>query len=1607
MKNIVSSASHALSFITGVSLGGISFFNRISRRLTLSNGESWPVNTANTIPDRRQKDCIFSIESMSNGREQYIIRWKSGVTEHLSLVGGNIYATSCIYSPIEKTVKLEWSWNGSSALLQMISDQHSDLCRFQYRSSGMTMTLWPQTVEECRFTFVLQNGQLSSITRPVSDTKSMEWKMTYKLEGPSDNQISLLTSVTAPTGLIDTIIYAKQKGLDFPSESGLKWLPAVESHTRNFGRGQPLQTKRFNYTSNNFLGRNASIDTFGSWHMERDFIYSILTKSYTYGSTETISTPNETFTIIRTYNNYHFLISEKTSRSGCETLTETDYYAEIGKPSNLQPAQYMLPMKRSATFRDIGNHSRIEETITQFDEYGNPTYSVAPDGTVTKCEYYPAEGDGDDCPPDQNGFIRFLKQKTIEPRATTFNDTPKHITRYAYSRLGNRNYVVQKSISEYTDKPDMELLNQRNFTYQDDVNSSNFGRITAISDEKYENGENSKRFVAQQDFDISVNNGVLIQTVSFTGHDGLSYSFVRHQSVYSGLVLSETSSQGLITQFTYDAFGRLIRRSVCPNSEYENTSTWEHEVDADGPCSIETDTLGNKIKKVFDGAGRIISQHKFDADTSAWYSTSSFAYNSLGEAINGVVNDWLPGSDTCIPLTSNITYGGWGEKKLAMFSDGRQMHKQIDPIALTQKNYSQGTASKSGSLISGSSITTHDQRSQLPISEELKEITGEQYSLCSFSYDGLGRLREETDVLGAITKRTYDEYGRVLTQTLPDESIVSRTYAPHLTGDQIASISVSGKDGNGNPQTWLMGTQTFDSLGRVTKRVSGGRTTLYTYHGASPVASVITLPSGKTVTYDYIPELGNAINSVTADGITQTFSYDKKTGKLLKAREAGSEIENTWSLANQLKSEEFLHDSNGQKRKAEYTHTLNGVPVKYVDVSGKKMQYNMDSFGRVTRINDDDLKVDLSYDSLGRVSKQVICDMASTSSLTTVLNYDSFGHEITRTITNDHGMTLVMSQTWLKNDLLAGRVTSKNGVKIRDESYGYDRRNRLISYRVVGSSMPVDQYGHQMINQNYCYDALNNLISVDTTLFDHTTNKATYVYGNNNDPTQLTAVHHTHQAYPATINLSYDVEGRMICDEAGRTLTYDVMGRLKSVSEKSGQGQSQGTYTYDALNRLITRNVDKSNNDVCQLYYRGTELVNEITASAHKETRMIKNGHTCLGLSEASGLTLTAGDRNDSLIWSADANKEGQLHVWSPYGSGVSSNKCLPGFNGERLDPVSGTYHLGNGYRAYNPVLMRFNCPDSLSPFGAGGINPYAYCAGDPINHTDPSGHLSWQAITGIVLGVAGLAFAVFTAGASIAAAGGVMAALSSASTASLIIGGLGVASDVTAIVSGAMEDYSPEASNILGWVSLATGLAGLTMAGGGFAAKKFAGRYRPNTADIFNVGSAPTRPLRDAPKNQSMWHAVSPEGKTNKIFGADRVITGTHIEEPLRILEGIPDHRDVYILTGTHGQRYGHNWRLVENPPHFSESHSVARAEGLPDVEFFVEDVGSYLRRNRDIARNLNVHIVDMVNGLTFDQFEASIKAGDIDVILGYCFGRNDDALRYFLNLPPVISYV
>jgi RHS repeat-associated protein len=103
---------------------------------------------------------------------------------------------------------------------------------------------------------------------------------------------------------------------------------------------------------------------------------------------------------------------------------------------------------------------------------------------------------------------------------------------------------------------------------------------------------------------------------------------------------------------------------------------------------------------------------------------------------------------------------------------------------------------------------------------------------------------------------------------------------------------------------------------------------------------------------------------------------------------------------------------------------------------------------------------------------------------------------------------------------------------------------------------------------------------------------------------------------------------------------------------------------------------------------------------------------------------LLAIDQQSSVLNTLDASQRHPI-AYTAYGFRPAENGLLSllGFNGELMDLLTGHYHLGNGYRQFNPVLMRFNSPDSWSPFGEGELNAYGYCGGDPCNRVDPTGH--------------------------------------------------------------------------------------------------------------------------------------------------------------------------------------------------------------------------------------------------------------------------------------------
>ncbi|WP_081951645.1 RHS repeat-associated core domain-containing protein [Pseudomonas cremoricolorata] len=82
-----------------------------------------------------------------------------------------------------------------------------------------------------------------------------------------------------------------------------------------------------------------------------------------------------------------------------------------------------------------------------------------------------------------------------------------------------------------------------------------------------------------------------------------------------------------------------------------------------------------------------------------------------------------------------------------------------------------------------------------------------------------------------------------------------------------------------------------------------------------------------------------------------------------------------------------------------------------------------------------------------------------------------------------------------------------------------------------------------------------------------------------------------------------------------------------------------------------------------------------------------------------------------------------QYVSYTPYGF-VRELTGTVGFSGNCHLNATAIYFLGTGHhRPYDTTTLRFLSPDSSSPFSEGGLNSYAYCAGDPVNYSDPSGY--------------------------------------------------------------------------------------------------------------------------------------------------------------------------------------------------------------------------------------------------------------------------------------------
>jgi len=1331
--------------------------------LSLSTGETFKVTGSDSTSGQLvMKEKKLDSFHFYQDETHYRVVHKSGLVEILEVMGSGQNRVALpveIRSPAGHKITLGYTqFSGTYLVLAWVKDDSGQtLLTVDRQSTSVEVLLQPFAgpggTPLARFVMALEGSDkyVNRITLPTENEAS--WRFGYSL---IRDQLCII-SVETPAGGREEIFY-QDLGHLFPDGVNRQPLPRVTQHLITPGFGQPKIDVRYTYKSENsensetnFLGRGLKLPPWNDDGL--DNLYNHI-GSYEYVCIETLWVTDDSEPqarpvrkIERKFNQFHLLTHETTTQNNNVKTVETLYYLtdNVGFDQQLNYCQLPKTVKTTWSLLDNPNRRRSETVSNTYDNYGNLRVKTLANGVIETSTWYPAAG-GDGCPADPEGFVRSLKEQIVNPAQPADGQAPTLCTRYRYKGLPELGDCLPE------DCPPQELplkqwltvesqtlvqlgtteteLERTLFEHVDDrTDTFLHGRVsrqTVTLNGKSTHIDYGYRKFDSPQFNVPVQETTQTMSTSF---DNITNATIRQHSRLTSQELL-TLENGLETHYYYDVLNRLTKEVVAPDTDYTATRHFVYTLSATSELQAEHVSINArqlKTRSVLDGLGRLIfqeSEHVRSDGSKRTRQTYEAIYNAWGDVAEEIEYDWL--DDEPRALKSTFYYDDWGQQCAMLGPDGVETHQSIDPIGTDeskgpiQRNWIQST--ETDSMISGLSETwlnLFDKPSRIRTLDSAEQEIATQVYL----YDGLGRCTQYIDTSKYTTQYVYDPWSRLISSTLPDDSIVKRTYAAHSTLELPETLSVSG-DGVTEIR---VGEQAFDGLGRLTRSTIGTRTEHYSYDAGHMQVKTRTTPANDTIQYDYNLALTDLPVRTLAPDENVDFRFHRTSARLTEAQNEQGRRVYDYTTANQLSVERWV-DDNGTWETL-HSSSMQGRSLKRTDLkqessAGLDTTYDYDDAGRIKSVHQGQLEAAFEYNRLGQLYRTTTKDRAADSTLVTQLQFDDQGREKLRTLTLNQLPPRTLEQTWQVDGLLESRHLRHDGVSLLKETFSYDARGRLTDHRCEGSTLPRDSEGREISRQIFVFDALDNIKLTVTTFADGKSERANFSYAEDN-PCQLQAITYTPQRATANPTFAYDLNGCQLNDERGQCLKYDSQSRLLSVESPTGQIVNQ--YRYDGHNHLVTSK--KESESVALRFYQGEQLTN-VDQGGHQTHLLYHNGPLGQQASDNSQTLLLLADANTSVIGESQ-QQDLRTAVYSAYGERHSDDtlRSLLAFNGELLDDATGWYLLGRGYRAYNPGLMRFHSPDSLSPFGSGGVNPYTYCLGNPIALRDPTGHeaIGWS----------------------------------------------------------------------------------------------------------------------------------------------------------------------------------------------------------------------------------------------------------------------------------------
>nr|WP_263576181.1 RHS repeat-associated core domain-containing protein [Burkholderia contaminans] len=284
---------------------------------------------------------------------------------------------------------------------------------------------------------------------------------------------------------------------------------------------------------------------------------------------------------------------------------------------------------------------------------------------------------------------------------------------------------------------------------------------------------------------------------------------------------------------------------------------------------------------------------------------------------------------------------------------------------------------------------------------QLISFTGPRGAVTNFTYDDDGNLTDVVNALGHHARYTYDARGNVI-HTVNVLNQVSR-YEYDRNGDIISAIEPGDRKFSCS----------YDSDRNLIRyRDSSGRITQFEYSSLGQITKR-SAPDGSTVEYRYDTE-ERLIGVVNEQGEQYQLKRDS-LGRLVEEVDYwGQSRRYEYSAAGDLLRS---FDPMGQVIEYETDTRARVVQKRIVDQrqpSGFHMErFSYDHIGRLNVAENSNIRVELEYDTAGRVTQE-----KQGSDFTITSKYDSAGNRIERRTCLDTGSRIVTHIVRYRYDLL-------------------------------------------------------------------------------------------------------------------------------------------------------------------------------------------------------------------------------------------------------------------------------------------------------------------------------------------------------------------------------------------------------------------------------------------------------------------------------------------------------------------------------------------------------------------------------------------------------------